>query len=180
MDILDPHGKFAVECFYRRKLVDFIACNNDTTNEGENRFLNVGFHSYLPTTSWWIGIIDNTNYSALAATDTYPNIGTAGNGWQEFTSYLDVNNTNDASTRPAWTTDEPSNGSITNATYRALYNMTAAGTIRGLFIAGGSPSAQLKGDHSFNNSVLWATALFPLAKTVAIGTLVRVLYTVNA
>ena len=48
-------------------------------------------------------MIDNAGYTALAATDTYQNIGQAGNQWAEFTGYTDAANGESASTRPGWT-----------------------------------------------------------------------------
>ena len=83
MDILNPHGIFTVEHWYHDKLFDRFCCRNDTTNEGKNRFLNIGFHAYIPITSWWLGIIDNSGYSAVAATDVYTQINGT-NGWDEW------------------------------------------------------------------------------------------------
>ena len=40
-----------------------------------------------------------------------------------------------------------------------MFDITASGTVKGLFLAGGDATAQTKADHT-SGSVLWATALF--------------------
>jgi hypothetical protein len=178
MNFLNPNGRFSVEHWYRGKLLDFCRPHNDTTNEGKNRFLDINFNGVPQITALWIGLIDHTGYTAVAATDTYANINLAANGWDEFTGYTDTNNSDSAVTRPLWSPDEPVLGSIANTT-KSIFTVTTAGAIEGLFVVGGSANAQTKSDNIASNSILWATALtgtYP----VSIGSVLRMIYTVNA
>jgi len=178
---MDLHlrGRFSVEHWYDGQLLGTYPCKNDTTNEGKNRFLDIGWNGVPKITTWYLGLINNTGYSALAATDIYRNIDLT-NGWDEFTSYTDTNNADDATTRPVWVTDAAANQAITNTT-KALFTCTAVGMVKGLFVVGGSPNAQLKGDHTGDNSILWATALFTAGNIpVFVGSLLRIVYTINA
>ena len=179
MHSLHLRGKFAAEHWYRGKLIGLYPCNNDTTNEGKNRFLSVGFHGYPPITTWWLGLIDYVGYTALAATDIYRNINLT-NGWSEYTTYTDTNNGNDATTRPLWTPDAAVGQSIANTT-QSLFTITTLNTVKGLFVVGGDTNAQTKGDNASNsNSILWATALFGSDCPVFVGSVLRIIYTVNA
>jgi hypothetical protein len=178
---MDLHlrGRFSVEHWYNGELIGIYPCKNDTTNEGKNRFLDIGWNDTPKITAWYLSLIDNVGYSALAATDVYRNINLT-NGWDEFDSYTDTNNADDATTRPIWVTDAASGQATTNTT-KALFTCTAVGIVKGLFVVGGSPNAQFKNDHTGDNSILWATALFTAGNIpVFIGSLLRVVYTVNA
>lgn len=179
MDSLYIRGKFAVEHWYRGKLIGLYPCHNDTTNEGKNRFLNISFHKYTAITSWYMSLIDNVGYTAVAATDIYTNIGLSGNTWSEFSSYTDTNNGENATTRPLWLADPASGPSIANTT-KILFTSTAVGVVKGIFVVGGSANAQVKNDNSSSNSIIWATALFDTPFAVFIGSLLKTVYTINA
>ncbi|MFA5767703.1 MAG: hypothetical protein WC919_07345, partial [Candidatus Paceibacterota bacterium] len=98
---MDLHlrGRFSVEHWYNGELIGIYPCKNDTTNEGKNRFLDIGWNDTPKITAWYLSLIDNVGYSALAATDVYRNINLT-NGWDEFDSYTDTNNADEATTRP--------------------------------------------------------------------------------
>ncbi|MFA5766633.1 MAG: hypothetical protein WC919_01760 [Candidatus Paceibacterota bacterium] len=178
MDSLHLRGLFTFEHWYHGRNIDLCQCHNDVTNEGKSRFLNVGFHGDPNVTSWWLGIINDSGYSAIAVTDTYRSIGHS-NGWSEFIDYTDTNNGDSATTRPLWVTNAASGQSITNTT-QAIFTTTSISTIRGLFVVGGSANAQIKGDNFASNSVLWSTALFDAAYIVYPGSVLRIIYTINA
>jgi len=152
---------------------------NGITNEGKNKLLDVMFHGVSAITTWWLGLIDNSGYSALAAGDTYANINQAGNGWDEFTDYTDAANGGSASTRPEWTEGTASGQAITNGS-PVVFDITSSGTVKGLFLVGGAANAQNKGDHT-SGGTLWATALFGTGDVpVNAEDQLKVTYTVSA
>ena len=127
-DQLKPRGRFVVEHFRNGVKIGQYEFPNGITNEGKNKLLDVMFHGGTPVTTWWLGMIDNAGYTALAATDTYANIGQSGNQWAEFTGYTDAANGESASTRPAWTVGAASGQAATNAS-PVVFNITGAGTV---------------------------------------------------
>jgi hypothetical protein len=157
-DQLQPRGRFVVEHFRKGVKIGHYEFPNGITNEGKDKLLDVMFHAATAITTWWLGLIDNAGYSALAATDTYENIDQVGNGWDEFTDYTDAGNGGSASTRPEWTEGAASGQAVTNGT-PVVFDITASGTVKGLFLVGGIAAAQNKGDHAAGGN-LWATALF--------------------
>jgi|GEM_PF-1525397 len=162
------------------ELIGIYEVPNGITNEGLNNNLNVYFDSGTQITAWYCGLINLTGYSALDPTDTYDDIDQAGNGWDTFQSYTDANNTDSATTRPEWPPDAASGQSITNTTTKAIFDITAGGTVKGIFICGGT-NAQTKGDHTAAGNVLWSTALFSGGDVaVSNGDQLKVTYTVNA
>ncbi len=157
-DYLPLRGRFVVEHFRKGVKIGQYEFPNGITNEGKNKLLDVMFHSVSAITTWWLGLIDNSGYSALAAGDTYENIDQTGNGWDEFTDYTDAANSGSASTRPEWTEGAATGQAITNGT-PVVFDITGSGTVKGLFLVGGIANAQNKGDHT-SGGTLWATALF--------------------
>jgi hypothetical protein len=158
---LAPKGKFVIEHWRDGQRINEYHFPNGINNEGKNRMLDVMFGSAGTTTqisSWYCGLIDSVSYTALAATDTYLNLNQAGNGWVEFTNYTDGNNANSATTRPQWVPTAASGQSKSNSTVM-VYNVTAAGTVKGIFACGGVAGANTKSDHT-TGGVLWATALW--------------------
>lgn len=177
---IDPRGKFVVAHYRNGKRLNEYVFPNGITNEGKNRLLDVMFHGTTQLTTWYLGLIDNSGYSALAAGDNYDNINQAGNGWDEFDDYTDGNNSNNAGTRPLWDEGAASSQSITNGSV-AIFDITSAGTVKGVFVVAGT-SAQTKNDHSAGSAhVLWATALFN-GGDVAVqnGDQLKITYTVSA
>ena len=178
-DQLQPRGRFVVEHFRKGVKIGHYEFPNGITNEGKNKLLDVMFHGVSAITTWWLGLIDNAGYSALAATDNYDNINQTGNGWDEFTSYTDAANGGSASTRPEWTEGAASGQAITNGT-PVVFDITGSGTVKGLFLVGGIANAQNKGNHEAGGT-LWATALFGTGD-VAVNDQdqLKVTYTVSA
>ena len=84
-DNLNPRGAFVVEHWRDGKLIGEYRFPNGIANQGKNSLLDIMFHGSTQITTWWLGMISSTGYTALAATDTYQNIGQAGNQWSEFT-----------------------------------------------------------------------------------------------
>jgi hypothetical protein len=179
-DQLQPRGRLVVEHFRNGLKIGQYEFPNGITNEGKNKLLDVMFHGVSPITTWWLGMIDNAGYTALAATDAYANIGQAGNGWHEFTSYTDAANSGSASTRPEWTEGAASGQAISNAS-PVVFDITGSGAVKGLFLVGGAAGAQNKSDHTASGAVLWATALFNTGDVpVNPSDQLKVTYTVSA
>ena len=140
------------ECIHREEVFNLI------TNEGKDKLLGVMFDSETQITSWYLGLISDTSFTAIAAGDTYAQIGGT-NGWNEFTAYTDPANADSAVTRAAWTNDAPSAQSIANGT-PVTVDITAGSSsvVKGLFLVGGA-TAQTKGD-STSGSFLWCATTF--------------------
>jgi len=171
-------GRFVVEHWRDGKLLGTHDFLNDITNEGKNILFNVMFHAVTQITQWYFGLIDNSGYTALAATDTYDNINQAGNGWDEFASYTDTNNSDSATTRPAWQEDAAASQAIANTTV-SIFTITATGQVKGIFVVGGT-DAQTKSDHTAG-TYLWSTALFATGDMPVQATdVLKVIYTISA
>jgi hypothetical protein len=178
---LPLRGRFQVEHVRNGKVIGTYDFPNGITNEGKNHLLDVHFHGTpSPITTWYLGLIDNAGFSALAAADIYDNINQAGNGWDEFSTYTDDANADSTVTRPTWTEGAASGQSITNSS-PVIFDITGTGTVKGVFLAGGT-NAQTKGDHTAGSAhKLWATALFTGGDVAVLnGDQLKVTYTVSA
>lgn len=173
-------GRFTVEHWRNGERIDEKQFDNGITNEGKNFLLNAMFHSGTQNTAWYLGLIDNAGYSALAATDTYANLNTGSNGWAEATSYTDTANSGSSSTRPTWTPGSASAQTITNSSV-VVFDITGTMTVKGIFVVGGA-NGQTKSNHTTAASnVLWSTALFSGGdSSVLNGDQLKVTYSVSA
>jgi hypothetical protein len=172
-------GRYVVEHWRKGQRINEYHFTNGIVNEGKNKLLDVMFHGVAQIGTWYMGLLDNSGYSALDATDTYDDIDQAGNGWDEFQNYTDAGNGDSATTRPTWAEDAASGQAITNSAV-AVYDITGSGTVKGLFAVGGIANAQLKGNHE-PTGTLWATALFGSGDVAVLnGDQLKVTYTVSA
>lgn len=137
--------------------------HNDITNVGKNYIFNVMFNngSQIANSSWYIGLISLSSYSALAAADTMSSHA----GWTEFTSYSQP-------TRVAWGSGSATSQSTTNAS-PATFDITGSGTVKGIFVTTVSTISGTTG-------TLWATALFGADVPVTNGDQLKITYTVSA
>lgn len=160
----EPKGKWVVEHLDKdgnlKATYDF---HNDIVNVGKNNIFDVYFNggTQTPNNSWFIGLISNSGYSALAAADTMSSHA----GWTEFTGYSQ-------STRVAWGSGAASSQSVTNAS-PATFDITSSGTIKGIFVITNSTKGGTTG-------TLWATGLFSADVPVVNGDQLRATYTVSA
>lgn len=162
LDHLNPRGIFEVEAFdkfgkskWKHKFP------NGITNEGLNTLLNVFFVADTQLTTWYIGLISATSYSALAAGDTMASHG----GWTEAIAYS-------GSTRPQWTAGTSSSKSTTNSS-TVDFAINADGTVlKGVFITSNSSKSGTSGK-------LWSTGLFGSDQTLNNGDTLKINYTVN-
>ena len=172
-------GNYRVEHWRKGRRINEYCGHNGITIEGKNFLFDVMFHGTTAYSTWYIGLINLTGYSALSENDTYDNLNQAGNGWDWFSDYTDANNGDSTTTRPEWAEDAASGKAITNTT-AAIYDITANGTVKGIFVVGGA-NAQTKSDHTATGNVLWATALFTSGDVaVLVGDQLKVTYTVSA
>ena len=179
-DVLPLAGRFDVDHYRDGKRINCYAFPNGIVDEGKNYLLDGGFGGVTVWSTWYAGLIDGGGYSSLADDDTYDDIGEAGNGWDEYTSYTDANNGASAITRPEWQADTASGESITNST-TSIYDITVNGTVKGVFIVGGTGGAVNKSDHADFNNILWSTALFGSGDVAVLnGDQLKVTYTVSA
>jgi hypothetical protein len=112
-------------------------------------------------TDWFLGLIDNSGYSALANTDTMASHA----GWAEFILYSQA-------TRPAWGVGAASSQQVTNAT-AMTFDITGSGTVKGGFLCSNSTISGTTGTH-------WATALLSAAQAVNNGDQIKLIYTIEA
>lgn len=175
----NPKGRFTVEHHRNGELINSYDFPNGIVNEGKDSIFNIMFDADTQITTWYMALIDNANYTAIADTDTYDNIDQVGNGWDEFQTYTDPGNADSALTRPVWNPDAASGQSISNST-QVVFDITGTATVKGLFICGGGAGSASKGDHAADGT-LWSTALFDQGDTAVLsGDQLKVTYTVSA
>lgn len=156
---LSVRGEFYVQCLNADgSLAWSETFANGATNAGLNDILSVYFGAGTQKTTWYIGLIDNAGFSALAAADTI----SSHTGWTESTAYGEA-------TRPQWSPAAVSSQSITNSTATA-FTMNATVTIKGAFLVSNSTKGGTTGQ-------LWATGSFSSAQALVNGQVLRVTYT---
>lgn len=171
-------GNYKVEHWRKGRRINEFCGHNGITIEGKNKLFDVMFHAVAAVTPWYIGLINLTTYGSLSESNTYANLNQAGNNWYWFNDYTDANNANSASTRPWWQNNAASGKAITNST-PSIFDITANGTVKGIYVVGGANS-QTKTDATSGNT-LWATALFGSGDVaVQTGDQLKVTYTVSA
>ena len=162
--LVQLRGKFQVEHYdadgVKKGTYDF---SNGITNVGKNLILDVMFNDgvAIANNSWFVGLIDNSGFSALAATDTMSSHA----GWNEFTSYSE-------GTRVAWGSGAAASQSTTNAS-PATFNINGSGTVYGIFVNSNSTKSGTTG-------TLWSTAAFSATVGVTNGDQLKITYTVSA
>lgn len=160
MDRLTPKGTFTLEHFRNGQLIGKYDITNLVTTEGKNHILDVEFHGETQVTTWYIGLIDNSGYSAVAAADVM----SSHSGWNEFTTYSD-------STRLAWTEGAASSGSITSSSV-TTFSINGTGTVKGMFLVSNSTKGGTSGK-------LWCASTFSTAVPVVNSDSLKVSYTVS-
>lgn len=163
-DEFKPKGKYFIELVDKDGNVKHREeVKNDITNQGKNDLFDIMFHdgTQIASSSWFIGLISNSGYSALAAGDTMASHA----GWTELTGYSQA-------TRVAWGPGASASQVITNAS-PATFDINASGTAKGVFITSNSTKGGTTGR-------LWSTALFTADVPVSNGDQLRVTYSLSA
>lgn len=133
-----------------RRVLRKFRFHNTFTTQGLNHTNDVLVNAGTQVTQWYVGLVNNSGFSAFAAADT-PSSHT---GWTELTSY-------DEATRVSWAVD-PANGGVSLST--SILTFTASGTIavKGGFII----SVNTKGG---TTGTMLATAAFGAVQNLVIG-----------
>lgn len=160
-DHLNLKGRYFIEHWREGQMIGKYEIDNDITNEGKNLIFDVMFNSTSQITLWYIGLINLTSFSALAAGDTM----SSHSGWVEFTTYSQAN-------RVQWTSGASASQSVTNGT-PATFDMSGTGTVKGIFITSSNTKSGTTGK-------LWSTALFSADVPVVNGDQLKITYTLNA
>ena len=159
-DSLRVNGFFEVEIIRDGKSIhhEFF---NGVTNEGLNNMLGVTFHADTQQTAWYLLLISDSGYTALAAGDTMALHG----GWTESIAYSE-------STRQQWTCGAPAGKSITNSA-AVTFTISADGTVlKGIGVTSNNTKSGTTGK-------LWSTGLFSADQTLLNGDQLKITYTVN-
>lgn len=118
---------------------------NVVTTEGKNDTLSQYFKGSSYTATWFVGLVNNSGFTAFAITDTAAQINGT-NQWTEWTTYSE-------SVRQTLTLGTPSGGSVDNSASKATFTMSGSGTLNGAFIVSSSTKAgtsgKLYGEGSF-------------------------------
>lgn len=158
-------GKFG-GCFFAEhynkfgKLLNKFKFRNAVTDLGLNNLLDAYFGGVTQTTTWYLGLIDNASYTAIANADTMA----VHAGWLEFEDYSESN-------RVTWVEGAAAGRSITNAT-PGTFTISGAGTLRGAFLASNNTKGGTTG-------LLWAHGLFGATYPVNIADEFKLTYTVS-
>jgi hypothetical protein len=153
-------GKYEGFILRRHRIVSRFEMNNAVVNAGLDNILDVCFKVGTQAATWHMGLIDDA--ATLSNTDTMASHA----GWTEVTTY-------DEADRPAWTPGYLGVGQIGNITFTD-FTMNSAKTLYGIFIVDDNQKGLAVGN-------LWSTAKFSGGdKTVEIGDVVRVLYSLTA
>lgn len=158
---------FHVECYKPDGSLDWVEdIHNVVADVGFKMMLNVMFNGSTASTTWYIGLVNNTPTPDFTDyTDTMASL-----SYTEWTSY------SSPATRQTWAKEAAagSGGSIyvRNTSTTADFTLSASGTIAGVFVTTGSTKGGSTG-------TLWAAAAFSTAQTVSSGSELRVTYTVT-
>lgn len=138
---------------------------NLTVTQGLNDLLTNYFKGSAYTAAWFVGLINNASFVALAAGDTAAQIGGT-NGWIEATGYSQT-------VRQTLTLGSASAGSIDNTASKAVFSINTTITINGAFVASSSTKAGTSG-------VLYGEASFGSARSLLSGDTLTVTVTLTA
>lgn len=132
---------------------------NAVTTEGLNYLLNANFRGGTQQPNWFLGLIDNSGFSALDPGDTH----TAHTGWGEYSGIF-------LSARPAWNVATAANSGQLTSSSPSIFSITANGSIRGAFVA----SRTLVGVGA--GAVLYSTGAMSAGMSVSSGGTLSVTY----
>jgi hypothetical protein len=161
VDSFTPAGRFTFQIVRKGNVIYSEEFNNLVTTGGKNAALDIVFRNQTQIAAWYIGLVNNAGWTAFDAGDTM----SSHSGWAEFTSYSQ-------STRVSWTTVAASGGSISNTT-QAQFDITASGTLKGIFVTSGSAKGGTTG-------TLWSAGAFSGVVNVDNGDQLKIIYTVNS
>jgi len=154
-------GHFRVEHYNKDgKLLATYRFPNGIVDVGLNMILDVMFDGGSQSTTWYIGLVDNSGWTAFANADTMASHA----GWSESTAYTET-------ARPEWTAGTPSSRSITNSS-TVDFSINASVTLKGIFIVDNATKSGTSG-------TLWSTAAFASTVSANSGDTLKITYTVS-
>lgn len=155
-------GRFVVEHRDRddslKALYEFP---NGIVDVGLNHILDTQFNGGTPVTTWYIGLVDNSGFSAFADGDTLSSHA----GWSESTTYGESN-------RVTWASDAAGTRAISNSV-TADFSVNATGNLKGIFVSSNNVKS------TGNTGTLWSTAAFSSVVATANGDTLKVTYTIS-
>lgn len=159
-DGLVAHGHIRVECVRDGKVIWVEEGPNLIVTAGRNKLLDETLEGSGYTAAWYMGLIDNAGFSAIAAADTMASHA----GWTEADEY-------DEATREAISFGAASAGTkATDADCSFTINATI--TINGVFIAA-------SGTKNESASVLFAAKSFSAARACVDNDVLNVSYSAS-
>lgn len=154
-------GTYTVECVRNGEVVWTDEIPNLVTTAGKNDALDKYLAGSAYTAAWYLGLIDSTSYTAVAAGDTSASHA----GWTENTGYSQAN-------RPtaAWSAASAGSKALSSA---ASFSINANATIKGCFLISNSTKGGTTG-------ILYSAGLFSGGdKVVQSGDTLNVSYTAS-
>lgn len=162
MNDLKLKGRFVVEHFDAKgNLKGQYEVPNGIVDVGLNHILDTEFHGGSQVATWYIGLVDNSGWTAWDDADTLSSHG----GWSESTYYTE-------GTRVAWTEGAASGRAMTNAA-TCDFSINATGNLKGIFISSNATKS------TGNTGTLWSTAAFSSVVATSNGDTLKVTYTIS-
>lgn len=160
MELVKQKGWFDVECWNPDGTLAWKdRWDNGATSTALNDILSVYFASGTQKTTWYLGLINNSGFSALAAADTIASHA----GWTELTDYSE-------SVRQTWSPTAPAGGSVTNSSSPSFTNVTNGNVVNGAFLVSDSTKGGTTG-------TMWATSSASSPQTLQSGQILKINYT---
>jgi hypothetical protein len=156
-----PRTAYLVECRRQGRLVWEERFPNLVTTAGLNKLLDATFKSGLGSYAWYVGLVDNTSFSAYAVADTMG----AHAGWIESVAYSNA-------TRPGYTPGVIAAGAVNNSEVKATYNINTIATLKGAFLT----TVSTKGG---TTGTLYGVGSFANTRSVIVGDVVSVTITLS-
>lgn len=154
-------GRFRVEHYDKEgNLKAVYRVPNGIVDVGLNKILEDMFNGGTQSTTWYIGLVNNSGFSAFANADTMASHA----GWTESTDYTET-------ARPEWTAGTAASRSITNAS-TVDFSINATVTLKGIFIVNNATKSGTAG-------TLWSTAAFASNVSAVNGDTLKITYTVS-
>lgn len=165
---VEASGIYTATCYDKDGNIKWTdTFNNTVVTVGKNSLLNVYLGASTQITSWYVGLISSTSYSAIAAGDTIASHA----GWLEAGGANAP--TYSESVRQTMSFSAASSGSKSSSS-PVSFNITGTGTIKGAFLVSESTKGGVTG-------TLYSAGLFTVGdKIVSSGDIVNVNYTASA
>lgn len=162
-DFKAPRMHYAFKCVMPNGEIrwtdDFF---NVVTTVGKTDLVDKYFKGATYTAAWFVGLIDASGYTAVAAGDTAASHA----GWTE------THTTYSQGTRPALTFGTASAGSVNNSASAAAFSMTGTVTVKGAFVISNSTKGGTTG-------ILYSAGAFGADRAVVNGDSLNVTITLT-